>query len=71
MPYYDLKCKSCGKIFNIKASIKDRADSLIKCTECESCDLESVYTSVNIVTSRKNSTPECPNAGSCRGCSFN
>lgn len=70
MPYYDLKCKKCGEIFNIKASIKQRDENLIKCTECANYDLESVYSSVNIIRSRKDTAPECPNAGSCKGCNY-
>lgn len=67
LPFYDLKCK-CGHEFNIKASISERDNKQIKCPECGNNDLETVFKSVNIIQSRKDSTIECPNLHKCGGC---
>ena len=68
MPFYDLRCKSCGREFNIMAKMSEREQKLIKCPQCESNELEAVFSNVNIVQSRKSDGPSCPNAHICGGC---
>jgi putative FmdB family regulatory protein len=68
MPFYDLKCKECGKEFNIRASMKEREEKLILCPNCSNNTHEAVFTKVNIISSRKSSGSECPNIKSCGGC---
>jgi putative FmdB family regulatory protein len=68
MPFYDLKCSKCGEQFNIKASLSEREQNLIKCPECGSNNLEAVFTNVNVILNRKTQAPQCPNIGSCKGC---
>jgi len=70
VPFYDLKCK-CGHEFNIKASISDRENRRITCPVCGSNELEPVFKSVNIIKSRKDRPPECPNINRCGGCCRN
>ena len=64
MPFYDLKC-SCGEVFNIMASMSDRENKRIRCPKCGGSQLESVFTTVNIVRSAKSGSSECPNAHRC------
>lgn len=68
LPFYDLKCSKCLKEFNIKASIKEKEEKQIKCPFCGSQELETIFSGINIITSKKNEHPACPNAGSCGGC---
>jgi putative FmdB family regulatory protein len=66
MPFYDLRCKNCGKEFNIMAKMSEREQKLIKCPECESNELDPIFSSVNIIQSRKSADmPACPNAHIC------
>lgn len=67
MPFYDLKCK-CGEEFNIMAKMSEREQKLIKCHNCGSNELETVFKSVNIVQSKKSDGGECPNIHKCGGC---
>ena len=68
MPFYDLKCKKCGGEFNVKASISERENNAIECPECKSKELDPVFKSVNIISSRNSEPPACPNMSSCGGC---
>lgn len=68
MPFYDLKCKECGEEFNVMAKMSEREGKLIKCPGCGSAELEAVFSSVNIIQSRKSEAPACPNAHVCNGC---
>ena len=68
MPFYDLKCDKCEEEFNIMAKMSEREQKLIKCPKCGNNELSTVYKSVNIVQSRKNEAPACPNAHKCGGC---
>ena len=43
MPFYDLRCNSCDKEYNIMASMADKAERLIPCPDCGSTDMETVY----------------------------
>ncbi|MDP4180147.1 MAG: zinc ribbon domain-containing protein [Bacillota bacterium] len=68
MPFYDLKCKTCGEEFNIMAKMSDKDQNLIKCVKCGSDDLETLFKNINIVQSKKNSSSDCPNIHKCGGC---
>jgi len=68
MPFYDLKCKSCGKVFNIMAKMNDRENKTVKCPVCSGNELDAIFNNVNIVKSRKNQPEACPNAHRCNGC---
>lgn len=68
MPFYDLKCKYCGEEFNIMAKMSEREQKLIKCPQCGSNDLNPIFSSVNIIQSRKSDAPACPNIHKCGGC---
>ena len=67
MPFYDLKCKECGEEFNTMARMSDREQKLIKCPKCGCNELDPIFSSVNIIQSRKSDTPACPNAHICGG----
>ncbi|MDR1538575.1 MAG: zinc ribbon domain-containing protein [Clostridiales bacterium] len=68
MPFYDLRCPVCNKEFNIYASMADKAEKRISCSECGSHDLETVFKSAPAyIKSRKNS--DCPSRHICgEGC---
>ncbi len=68
MPFYDLRCTKCKNEFNIMAKMSEREQKLIKCPECGSNELEAIFSNVNIIHSRKNEAPACPNANICGGC---
>lgn len=68
MPFYDLKCSKCEKEFNIMASMSQREKKEIKCPECGSNELETVFKNLNVIQSRKSSPAECPNRHVCGGC---
>ena len=65
MPFYDLKCRKCKEEFNIMAKMSEREGKLIKCPKCGAAELDAVFSSVNIVPSRKPDAPACPNAHIC------
>ncbi len=64
MPYYELRCSSCDKEFNIKATIRERSEKLINCPDCASAELETVYRQVNILRYRGKDCDVCPTAAS-------
>ena len=70
MPYYDLRCKECGHVFSIKASISQRSEKGIPCPECGGKELDAVYSASPTVLIRKKAEPavQCPNAARCGGC---
>ncbi len=68
MPFYDLKCRDCGKEFNIMASMSDRERQAIKCPDCGSRELDQIFSNVNIIRSRKTGVRECPNIEKCGRC---
>lgn len=67
MPFYDLKCRKCREEFNIMAKMSEREGKSIKCPKCGGTELDAVFSSVNIVPSRKSGEPACPNAHICGG----
>ena len=68
MPFYDLRCPACGKEFNARASMTERAEKKIPCPECGGVELEAVFTGAPAyIKSRKNEG--CPNSHVCgAGC---
>jgi len=68
MPFYDLIC-ACGNEFNIKATVRERAEMALRCPVCGGSDLRADFKALNYVKSRKGSEGECPKAQSCgRSC---
>ena len=74
MPFYDLRCPSCDKEFNIPASAADKKAKRIPCPECGSRDLQTVYKGapayIKTTTSKsKSAAADCPNRRVCgAGC---
>lgn len=69
MPFYDLRCRECGREFNVMAKMSERESRAIKCPECGANELDAVFSSVNIIQSRKTAeAPLCPNVHKCGGC---
>ena len=67
MPFYDLSCTECDNIFNILASVTDKTEKRIKCPECGSLDLKTVYKGAPAYI-KNTRTPECPNLPACGSC---
>ena len=70
MPFYDLKCKSCGGEHNIMASMKARAENEIACPDCGSLDMETLYKNApNVLKGVAAPAAACPNQHICgAGC---
>ena len=68
MPFYDLHCPECDKEFNILASVKEKSEKRIKCPECGSFDLKTVYKGAPAYI-KSTKASECPNRHICgAGC---
>jgi len=73
MPFYDLRCLSCDKESNIKATMAEKTERRIPCPECGSTDMETVYKSAPAyIKSSGEAPPVCPSSSACgnRGCRF-
>ena len=73
MPFYDLRCKSCDKESNIKATMAEKTENRIPCPECGSTDMVTVYKSAPaFLKSSGDKAPPCPSSTSCgnTGCRF-
>lgn len=60
MPYYDLRCEDCREEVNIKASVAERSSGSLRCPQCGSANLETVYKQVNILRYRDKNCDVCP-----------
>lgn len=66
MPFYDLYCAGCDKEYNIMATMADKSERRIKCPECGSTQLETVYNAAPAyIKSTRDSMPACPNSRAC------
>ena len=66
MPFYDLRCTSCDRDFNIMASMSDKAERRIPCPECGSMEMTTVYKSAPYYIKGRGDTPAvCPNSRAC------
>ena len=67
MPKYDLRCNDCNAEFNIRASIAEKSEKRIKCTDCGSVELSTVFKSPPALLKSK-----CPNSSGCAssGCRY-
>ena len=73
MPFYDLRCLSCGVESNVKASIAEKTECRIPCPKCGSTDMETVFKSAPVyIKSSSDNAPACAGSSSCgnRGCRF-
>ena len=69
MPFYDLKCKNCGREFKAYASITDRTENKIKCVDCGGIELDTVFgNKANIYIKKSEAANACPNISKCGGC---
>jgi len=73
MPFYDLRCNSCETESNVKATMAEKTENRIKCPQCGSTDMSTVYKSAPAyIKSSGDSAPTCPGSTSCgnSGCRF-
>ena len=70
MPYYELRCADCQTEFKVKAAIQERSEKSIRCPNCASLELETIYRKVNILRHKDSECEACAlsdSAGSCCG----
>jgi len=73
VPFYDLRCNSCNKESNIKATMAEKTENRIPCPECGSTDMVTVYKSAPaFIKSSGDNIQGCPSGASCgnAGCRF-
>ena len=71
MPFYDLRCAECDKVYNIRASMADKVGRRIPCPDCGSLNLETVFLSAPayVKSGGAPAAVACPNSHTCgAGC---
>lgn len=67
MPLYDYQCNQCGEIFEVRASIKEKAAGLLpECPRCHNKEIRQVISAVLMIrgSGASLSFPACgPDAG--------
>ena len=53
MPYYDYKCKQCGRKFAVKQTFEEHGSQRVKCPKCSVRKVERVIGAVMAKTSKK------------------
>jgi len=61
MPSYDLLCSDCGHKFSVFCSISNREQQ--RCPECDSPNIKTRFTAVNVGGSSKGSGTSSAGAG--------
>lgn len=67
MPFYELRCKSCGREFEQRASIAERTEKKIPCPDCGGVEMDPVFHSGPAVHIKSHDGEACPHAAAC-GC---
>jgi len=73
MPFYDLRCKDCDEIANIRATMLEKEESRISCPKCSSQNMETYYISAPAYIKTTGEKPlSCPSSNTCgnSGCRF-
>ena len=71
MPFYDLKCTDCGNVFNVKATIAEKENKEIPCSNCGGKELVRVYDMMHLSVGSSNlekPVSECACCSHARGC---
>lgn len=53
MPLYEIRCLDCNHQFTIPLTVREYERKEYTCPECHGKHLEPMFTSVQVVTSRK------------------
>jgi putative FmdB family regulatory protein len=53
MAIYEYRCRGCGEEFTHRQNIADRGESRPSCPRCGGPDVQQLFRSVNVQTSRK------------------
>jgi putative FmdB family regulatory protein len=68
MPFYDLRCASCGEEFNIRATVTQREQQQITCPVCNTHNLLPLFKAAHFSV-KTTAAPACPNSHICgTGC---
>jgi len=73
MPFYDLRCLNCNQESNINATITEKTEHRIKCPQCGSTDMETLYLAAPAyIKSGNEYVQTCAGSSSCgnTGCRF-
>lgn len=64
MPFYDLRCKTCGEEFNIRAALAERLERKIPCPACGEHDLAPIFKAAHFSV-KAEAAPACPHSHIC------
>jgi putative FmdB family regulatory protein len=53
VPIYEYSCRKCGADFTLALTVKDHEKKKATCPKCKAKDVERVFTSLQVVTSKK------------------
>ena len=74
MPTYTYKCNTCGKVFDIKASLEEKTAGdkrAFRCPACFSTAIVQQFNTINVMTARGGSEPRddtpCASGNCCPG----
>jgi len=65
MPNYDLRCQTCDKEYNIRATIAEKSEQRIPCPDCGSFELETLFKAPPAYVKGASGGVKCPNAAGC------
>ncbi len=65
MPLYDFQCQSCGRVFEVRASIKQREDLKPECPVCHSHDTEALITAGLVILNKPSGAAIAPSGCGC------
>jgi len=74
MPFYTFKCNSCGRVFEVRCTIKEKENNTVVCPGCGACELDRIFEGFTVSVKGQalcGSTTACPaesGGGCCCGC---
>jgi putative FmdB family regulatory protein len=53
VPIYEFSCRKCGADFTLALTLKEYEKTGAVCPKCKATDVERVYSTLQVITSRK------------------
>jgi putative FmdB family regulatory protein len=53
VPIYEFSCRKCGADFTLALTLKEYEKAGAACPKCKATDVERVYSTLQVITSRK------------------